>query len=215
MEALLSNGPLWWDGMRNTLMFVAFTTLVGLPLGAVIAGMRVSPVAALRVAAAVFTELARNTPLTLVFFFVFFVMPRLGVTLDFTVSAVIALTFYTTAFFAEAIRSGINSVAFGQAEAARSVGLGFGLTMTEVILPQAIRSVVPPIINVIIALTKNTSVAMGFFSFMLTSVAQRLANQNGDQVLEIFLGIAFSYLLITVPLGQLADYLEKKWKVVR
>ncbi|MFA4841893.1 MAG: amino acid ABC transporter permease [Agrococcus sp.] len=215
MEALLSNGPLWWDGMRNTLVLTALTTLIGLPLGAVLAGMRVSPVAALRVAAAVFTELARNTPLTLVFFFVFFVLPRLGVTLDFFLSAVIALTFYTTAFFAEAIRSGINSVAFGQAEAARSVGLGFGLTMTEVILPQAIRSVVPPLINVIIALTKNTSVAMGFFIFVLTSVAQRLSTTNGDQVLQIFVGVALSYLLITVPLGQLADYLEQKWKVVR
>jgi glutamate transport system permease protein len=215
MEALLSNGPLWWDGMRNTLVLTALTTLIGLPLGAVLAGMPVSPVAALRVAAAVYTELARNTPLTLVFFFVFFVLPRLGVTLDFFLSAVIALSFYTTAFFAEAIRSGINSVAFGQAEAARSVGLGFGLTMTEVILPQAIRSVVPPLINVIIALTKNTSVAMGFFIFVLTSVAQRLSTTNGDQVLQIFVGVALSYLLITVPLGQLADYLEKKWKVVR
>lgn len=215
MEALLSNGPLWWDGMRNTLVLTALTTLIGLPLGAVLAGMRVSPVAALRVAAAVFTELARNTPLTLVFFFVFFVLPRLGATLDFFLSAVIALTFYTTAFFAEAIRSGINSVAFGQAEAARSIGLRFGQTMSEVILPQAIRSVVPPLINVIIALTKNTSVAMGFFIFVLTSVAQRLSTSNGSQVLEIFLGIALSYLLITVPLGQLADYLEQKWKVVR
>lgn len=215
MEALLSNGPLWWDGMRNTLVLTALTTLIGLPLGAMLAGMRVSPVAALRVAATVFTELARNTPLTLVFFFVFFVLPRLGVTLDFFLSAVIALTFYTTAFFAEAIRSGINSVAFGQAEAARSVGLSFGQTMSEVILPQAIRSVVPPLINVIIALTKNTSVAMGFFIFVLTSVAQRLANSNGSQIIEIFLGVALSYLLITVPLGQLADYLEQKWKVVR
>ncbi|WP_413316286.1 amino acid ABC transporter permease [Agrococcus sp. 1P02AA] len=215
MEALLSNGPLWWDGMRNTLMLTAITTLIGLPLGAVLAGMRVSPVAALRVAAAVFTELARNTPLTLVFFFVFFVLPRLGVTLDFFLSAVIALSFYTTAFFAEAIRSGINSVAFGQAEAARSIGLRFGQTMSEVILPQAIRSVVPPLINVVIALTKNTSVAMGFFIFVLTSVAQRLSSSNGSQIIEIFLGVALSYLLITVPLGQLADYLEKKWKVVR
>ena len=87
--------------------------------------------------------------------------------------------------------------------------------MTLVILPQAIRSVVPPIINVIIALTKNTSVAMGFFVFVLVSVAQRLSNTNGDQTIWIFLGIALSYLLITVPLGQLADYLEQKWRVQR
>ncbi|GAA2174693.1 amino acid ABC transporter permease [Agrococcus versicolor] len=215
MQALFENGDLWLQGMGSTLMLVAITTLIGLPFGAVLAGMRVSPVAAFRVASTIYIEVARNTPLTLVFFFMAFVLPRVGLTLDFLVGAVAALTFYTSAFFAEAVRSGINSVAVGQAEAARSVGLGFGQTMTLVILPQAIRSVVPPLINVIIALTKNTSVAMGFFVFVLTSVAQRLSNDYGNQALQIFIGIALSYLIITVPLGQLADYLEKKWRVQR
>lgn len=215
MQALFENGGLWLEGLGSTALLVLLTTLIGLPLGAVLAGMRVSPVAALRVASAVYTELARNTPLTLIFFFFAFVLPRVGLTLDFFIGAVAALTFYTSAFFAEAVRSGINSVHVGQAEAARSIGLGFGQTMTLIVLPQAVRSVVPPIINVIIALTKNTSVAMAFFVFVLTSVAQRLANTYGDQALQIFVGIAFSYLIITVPLGQLADYLEKKWRVQR
>lgn len=215
MQALFENPDLWLQGMGSTLLLVLLTTLIGLPLGAILAGMRVSPVAAFRVASAIYVELARNTPLTLVFFFTAFVLPKVGLTLPFFIGAVSALTFYTSAFFAEAVRSGINSVPVGQAEAARSVGLGFGQTMSLIILPQAIRSVVPPLINVIIALTKNTSVAMGFFVFVLTSVAQRLSNVYGNQAIWIFVGIALSYLIITVPLGQLADYLEKKWRVQR
>ncbi len=215
MQAIFENLPLWLQGMGMTLLLTGLVTLIGLPLGVLLAGMRVSPVAALRVVAAVWTEIARNTPLTLVFFCTAFVLPKLGIVLDFTVGAVIALTYYTSAFFAEAVRSGINSVPIGQAEASRSIGLGFGQTMTLVVLPQAFRSVLPPLINVVIALVKNTSVAMGFFVFVLVSVAQRLSNVYGDQSLQIFFGIALSYLLITVPLGQLVDHLERKWSVQR
>ncbi|WP_404313046.1 amino acid ABC transporter permease [Agrococcus terreus] len=215
MQAIFENLPLWAQGMGMTLMLTAITTLIGLPLGILLAGMRVSPVAAFRVTAAVWTEVARNTPLTLVFFFTAFVLPKLGIVLDFTVGALIALTYYTSAFFAEAVRSGINSVPLGQAEASRSIGLGFAQTMGLVVLPQAFRSVLPPVINVIIALIKNTSVAMGFFVFVLVSVAQRLSNVYGDQALQIFFGIALSYLLMTVPLGQLVDFLERKWSVQR
>jgi glutamate transport system permease protein len=215
MQAILENWPLWLQGMGATLLLTAVVTLIGLPIGILLAGMRVSPVAALRVVAAVWTEVARNTPLTLVFFFTAFVLPKLGLVLDFTLGAVIALTYYTSAFFAEAVRSGINSVPMGQAEASRSIGLGFGQTMSLVVLPQAFRSVLPPVINVVIALVKNTSVAMGFFVFVLVSVAQRLSNEYGDQSLQIFVGIALSYLIITVPLGQLVDALERKWSVQR
>ncbi|GAA1425987.1 amino acid ABC transporter permease [Agrococcus citreus] len=215
MQALLENWPLWLQGMGATLLLTAVVTLIGLPIGILLAGMRVSPVAALRVVAAVWTEVARNTPLTLVFFFTAFVLPKLGIVLDFTLGAVIALTYYTSAFFGEAVRSGINSVPLGQAEASRSIGLGFGATMRLVILPQAFRSVMPPVINVVIALVKNTSVAMGFFVFVLVSVAQRLSNVYGDQSLQIFVGIALSYLILTVPLGQLVDHLERKWSVQR
>lgn len=215
MQALLENWPLWLQGMGATLLLTAITTLIGLPIGILLAGMRVSPVAALRVLATVWTEVARNTPLTLVFFFTAFVLPKLGIILDFQLGAIIALTYYTSAFFAEAVRSGINSVPIGQAEASRSIGLGFGQTMGLVVLPQAFRSVLPPLINVIIALVKNTSVAMGFFVFVLVSVAQRLSNTYGDQALQIFFGIALSYLLLTVPLGQLVDHLERKWSVQR
>ena len=96
----------------------------------------------------------------------------------------------------------------GQAEAARSLGLRFDQVLTLVVLPQAVRMVIPPLINVFIALTKNTSVAGGFFVFELFSVGKRLANLHGSAVVPILLGIACFYLLITVPLGQLSHRLE-------
>ncbi len=210
MNAVTDNLGLFALGFGNTLMLLGGTLLFALPLGILIAAMRISPVGSLRATASVYTELLRNTPLTLVFFFMTFVLPRLGIIVDFVPAAIVALTLYTAPFFAEAIRSGINSVPLGQAEAARSIGLSFGQSVSLVILPQAIRSVVPPLINVTIALTKNTSVATGFFVFTLVSVLTRLIRSNPTELVIIFLGIAVCYLLITIPLGQLAERLEKR-----
>lgn len=215
MQAILENLDLYWQGMSMTLWLLGFSTLISLPLGIVLAAMRVSPVAALRGVAIGYTELMRNIPLTLIFFFTAFVLPRLVGRIDAQYGAVIALTVYTAAFFAEAIRSGINSVPVGQAEASRAVGLTFSQTLSSVILPQAVRSVVPPIINVVIALTKNTSVAAGFLVVVLPNVFQRLTNEYAGQAIPIFLGVAACYLIITIPLGQLGDRLEKRWVVSR
>ena len=147
----------------------------------------------------------------LVFFLIIVVLPTLQ--LGFAnpkIGAFIALSMYTSAFVAEAIRSGINGVPIGQAEAARSVGLNFGQTVQLIILPQALRMVVPPMINVLIALTKNTSVAGGFAVVELFAVSKGLANQHGNAVIQILLGIAACYLVITIPLGQVAARIERK-----
>jgi glutamate transport system permease protein len=215
VDAVFQNLDLYWQGFSATLRLLAITTLIALPAGVVLAGMRVSPVAALRGIATGYTEILRNTPLTLVFFFEAFVLPRLVGKVDFEAGAILALSLYTTAFFAEAVRSGINAVPVGQAEASRAIGLTFGQTLGHVVLPQAVRTVVPPIINVIIALTKNTSVAAGFFVVVLPNVFQRLTNDYAGQAIPIFIGVALCYLIITVPLGQLGDRLEKRWAVAR
>ena len=114
-----------------------------------------SPVPTLSAAGATYVELVRNTPLTLVFFFAVFVLPQVDIILPFFVFAVMALTIYHAAFFCEAVPLSINAVGVGQAEAARSIGLTFGQTLQLVVLPQAIRTVIPPLINVVIALIKN------------------------------------------------------------
>ena len=162
MDAIVENFPRFVDAFLVTLRLLAISGAGALVLGTIIAALRISPVAALRGFATVYTEVLRNTPLTLVLFFCASVLPRLEVRLEYTVAAIIGLTLYTSPFVAEAIRSGVNGVAVGQAEAARAIGLRFGQTVGLIVLPQAIRMVIPPLINVLIALTKNTSVAAGF-----------------------------------------------------
>ncbi len=215
MEQLFSLLPEFWAGFRVTLLLLVVSGVLALILGTVIAAMRISPVAALRGFAAFWTEIARNTPLTLIFFFTAFVLPMLGVRLPYILLAFIALTYYTSPFVAEALRSGINGVPIGQAEAARSIGLGFGQTVSLVVLPQAFRMTVPPLINVFIALTKNTSVAGGFFVVELFATTRQLANDNGNIVLPILFTAAALYLVVTVPLGLAAGQLEKRWVVRR
>ena len=109
----------------------------------------------------------------------------------------------------------INGVPVGQAEAARSIGLGFSQTLTLVIMPQAIRMVIPPLINVIIALTKNTSVAGGFFVAEMFAAGRFIANDRGDAVITVLLSVAFFYLVVTITLGRLAAVVEKKVAVLR
>ncbi|MDZ8171342.1 amino acid ABC transporter permease [Microbacterium xanthum] len=215
MDQLWSLMPEFWEGFRVTLLLLVVSGVLALILGTAIAAMRISPVPVLRGFAAAWTEIARNTPLTLVFFFTAFVMPMLGVRAPYLLLAFVALTYYTSPFVAEALRSGINGVPVGQAEAARSIGLGFRQTVSLVVLPQAFRMTVPPLINVFIALTKNTSVAGGFFVVELFATTRQLANDNGNLVIQILLVAAALYLVITVPLGFAAGRLEKRWVVAR
>jgi glutamate transport system permease protein len=128
---------------------------------------------------------------------------------------VMALTIYHAAFFCEAVRSGINAVGVGQAEAARSIGLTFGQSLQLVVLPQALRTVIPPLINVVIALIKNSSIAAAFAVVELTATGTRLANANGDAVIPILAGVAVCYLFLTLPSGWLAGRLERRVAVLR
>lgn len=210
MDAVLDNLPLYWEGFTATLVLTLAAGGLSLLVGTLLGILRVAPLAVLRAGGTVYVEIARNTPVTLVFFFTAFVLPRLGATLDFTVGAVLALTLYTSAFVCEAIRSGINSVGVGQAEAARALGLTWSQTVRLVVLPQALRSVVPPLINILIALTKNSSVAGAFFVAELFNVGRRLANERSDATAAVLLGVAAFYLLITVPAGLLANRIERK-----
>ncbi|NLT25265.1 MAG: amino acid ABC transporter permease [Microbacteriaceae bacterium] len=215
MQAILENLDMVGAGFGVTLQLLLFGAIGASVIGMLVAFLRISPVAALRSIATVYTELVRNTPLTLVFFLIIVVLPVLNLGVDSKVGAFIALSIYTSPFVAEALRSGINGVPLGQAEAARSLGMNFGQTITNVIFPQAARMVVPPLINVFIALTKNTSVASGFVVVELVAVSKILANQYGNQVVPLLIGIALCYLVITIPLGLVAAYIERKVAVLR
>ncbi len=215
MDAVIEYLPLFLEGFRNTLGLLVLSGLGAMAIGLVIAAMRISPVGSLRSFATVYTELVRNAPLTLVLFFCAILLPYLQFQPGYFTLAVIGLMVYTSPFVAEALRSGVNGVAVGQAEAARSIGLTFGQTLSFIVMPQAIRMVVPPLINVFIALTKNTSVAGAFFVFELFGAAREITNDRGDAVIPILLAVAFFYLVITIPLGLIAGRIERKVAVLR
>ncbi len=215
MDAVLDNLDTYREGFVTTLELSVLSSALALVLGTLLAAMRVSPVPTLRAAGAAYVELVRNTPLTVVFFFVVFVLPQLDILLPYFAFAVIALTVYHAAFFCEAVRSGINAVGVGQAEAARSIGLTFGQSLRLVVLPQAFRTVIPPLINVVIALIKNSSIAAAFGVVELTATGTRLANANGDAVIAVLAGVAVCYLVLTLPSGWLAGRLERRVAVAR
>jgi glutamate transport system permease protein len=213
---LADNFELLRDAFLTTLSLAVVSGICALVLGTLLTAMRVSPVKPLRGAAAFYVEIFRNTPLTVVFFFLAFGIVEIDLQFPTRfITAVAALSLYTAAFVSEALRSGINSVPPGQAEAARALGLDFRQTLTSVVLPQAFRTVVPPLGNVWIALAKNTSIAAGFAVTELAAALVRLTNQNADQLLTVFLAIVAAYLVITLPSAWLIGVIERRTAILR
>jgi len=214
VSTLTDNWPLFRDGFLNTIKLFLLAGVGSIVFGTLLGAMRVSPVPAFRVFGAVYVNLLRNTPLTLVFFFVAFGFPYLQVNLSFFVFAVIALTAYHSAFVCEAIRSGINTVALGQAEAARAIGLTFGQSLRFVVLPQAVRAVVPPLASVVNALLKNTTIAAGFSVAEAASIRANLS-ELGYPVLAGLAWMVIGFLLLVLPIATVQRRLERKWRVAR
>jgi glutamate transport system permease protein len=207
-----------WDvflrafGMTIALFLVSATA--AMIWGTILGAFRVSPVPALRVFGAGYVNLVRNTPLTLVFFFVAFGFPYLEINFSYFVFALIALSLYTSAFVCEAVRSGINTVPVGQAEAARGIGLTFAQTLRFVVLPQAFRAVVPPLGSILIALLKNSTIASGFSVAEAGALRANLTEQS-YQSLPILLWVVIGFLILVIPLSVTQRRLERRWKVSR
>jgi glutamate transport system permease protein len=215
VDDVFSNFDLVLEAFGLTLELLVISGVLSLLLGTVLAAFRVGPVSVLSRFGALYVNLVRNTPLLVVFIFVFFALPKLDVQLPFLVKGCLALTVYTSAFVCEAMRSGINAVSVGQAEAARAIGLTFGQTMQLVVLPQALRAVVPPLASVLIALAKNTSVAAGFGLLEATARMRGFTNNNADDRTLIFLTFAIGYIVIVEVISAGAFGLERRWKAAR
>lgn len=217
MGALIDNADLVWKAFAMTLWLSVAAGVLSLVWGVLLAAFRVSPIAPLRTFGTAYVAVFRNTPLTLLFLFLLVgAPPLLGITLPLgIIMAITAMTLYTATFVCEVVRSGVNSVGVGQAEAARSIGLSFFQTLGQVVLPQAFRSVIPPLINVYIAHVKNTSVAAGFTVFELTALSQRLANTNATEVIGVFVGVGLCYLVVTIPMGLASQRIERKVAIAR
>ncbi|MGK5732304.1 amino acid ABC transporter permease [Streptomyces sp. URMC 124] len=214
MNVLTDNLSLYGKGLLGTVELTVYASLLALVLGFVMASFRVAPVGSLRVFGTVWVTVLRNTPLTLLFFAVLLGLPRFGVVLPFELFAVLALGCYTSAFICEALRSGINTVPTGQGEAARSLGMTFGQTLSLVVLPQAFRSVIPPVGSTLIALAKNSAIA-GSFSVTELLGTYKPLNELGYSVIWSFIWIAVGYLIVTLSISAIFNVLEKRWGVPR
>ena len=221
MDALIAEFPRFVDGFLGTLRLCLFAAVGALLIGTLLAGFRVSPVPPLRFAGTAWVTVFRNSPLVVALFLFAFGLPQVGVVFPtfggnaFFWPGVTALSFYTAAFVCEAVRSGINSVPAGQAEAARAVGLTFQQSLGSVVLPQALRTVVPPLGSVIIAMIKNSAVvgAFGVTGELFSVDAGNTA--LGYSALSSLTGVAIAYLVITIPAGVALGVIERKFEVKR
>ncbi|MET9519111.1 amino acid ABC transporter permease [Streptomyces sp. NPDC002994] len=215
MNVLLDHLPEFRDGFIGTVLLTAASALLAMVLGVVMAGFRVSPVPPLRFFGAAWVTLFRNTPLTLLFLVAWFVVPAVfGTGMNPWTKALLALGFYTSAFVCEAVRSGVSTVPLGQAEAARSLGMTFSQTLRMIVLPQATRTVIPPLSSIFIALTKNSAIA-GAFSVTELFGVQKLLSDKGFAIAPIFLWVALAYLVITFTISGLFRLLERRLEVAR
>ncbi|MFL9678536.1 amino acid ABC transporter permease [Streptomyces sp. KL110A] len=214
MDVLTENFSLYGEGFLGTLELTVYASALALVLGFVMAAFRVAPVGSFRVFGTVWVTILRNTPLTLLFFAVMLGLPRFGLVLPFELFAVLALGCYTSAFICEALRSGINTVPVGQGEAARSLGMSFTQTLGAVVLPQAFRSVIPPIGSTLIALAKNSAIA-GAFSVTELLGTYKTLSELGYNIIWTFVWIAVGYLIITLSISAVFNVMEKRWGVAR
>lgn len=209
----------FWTTVQLTLL----SAICSLVLGTVLAGMRVSPVPLMRGFGAAYVNIVRNIPLTVIIVFTSLGLSNifgvaLGAADDFDTKffrlAVLGLSMYTATFVCEALRSGINTVPVGQAEAARALGLSFVQVLMLIVLPQAFRTVIGPLTNVLIALTKNTTVAAAI-GVAEAALLMKEMIENEAQLLLIATIFALGFVVLTLPTGLLLGWLGKRLAVKR
>ncbi|MED7824266.1 amino acid ABC transporter permease [Streptomyces chiangmaiensis] len=206
-----------------TVKLTVFSALGSLVWGTLLAAMRVSPVPLMRGFGTAYVNIFRNIPLTVLIVFTSLGLADIfGVTMgasdDFKLQgfrlAVLGLAAYHAAFVCEALRSGINTVPVGQAEAARAIGLSFSQSLRLVVLPQAFRAVIGPLANVLIALTKNTTVAAAI-GVAEAAYLMKAMIENEAQLVAIGAVFAFGFVVLTLPVGLLLGWLGKRLAVKR
>ena len=226
MDAIVENFDIVVQGYADTLALFVIAGIGSLLFGTLLASMRVGPIRVLNRAAGLYVTLVRNTPLLVILIFMRKAGPKVGISFNFVdlqigelrinnlfTACVVGLIIYTSAFVCEAIRSGVNAVPLGQAEAARAIGLPFSGSMRHVVLPQAFRATVPPLASVQIALLKNTTVA-GALGVLEAFVRLRgLLNDYPTDRIVLFLFFAFVFVVLVEIVSFFAHRLERRWRV--
>ncbi|MBO0677015.1 amino acid ABC transporter permease [Mycolicibacterium sp. S2-37] len=226
MEIFTEYRPQIFEAFWTTIQLTVFSAVGALVLGTVLAAMRLSPVPVLNWVGTSYVNVIRNTPLTLIILFCSFGLSQtLGITLvdpQSTTSiedsnfrlAVIGLTVYTASFVCETVRSGVNTVPLGQAEAARSLGLTFSQNLRMILLPQAFRAVLIPLGSVLIALTKNTTIASAI-GVAEAALLMKEMIENTAALMVVGSIFATGFILLTLPLGLGFGWLGKRWAVAQ
>jgi glutamate transport system permease protein len=216
-----------WGAFWVTVQLTVFSALGALVIGTIVAVMRVSPVRSLRTAGTLYVNTIRNTPLTLIILFCSIgLWGQLGIALASRESptylddnsfrlAILGLAVYHASFVAEALRSGINTVPVGQAEAARAIGLSFIPSLRLVILPQAFRGAVAPLANVLIALTKNSTVASAIGVIEAAALMKEMTENRADVLFLVFAIFALGFVILVLPTGALLTAVSKRVAVRR
>jgi glutamate transport system permease protein len=232
MDTIADNYELIGISFAATVLLFIFSGIASLLLGALLVTLRVGPIAVMRRAAATYVTLVRNTPLLIILLFFLIAAPKIGINfqfVDIVIStgwgdirmtnafggAVVGLSLYTASFVCEALRSGVNAVPLGQAEAARAIGLPFTGVMSNVVLPQAIRAALPPLASTMIALLKNTTVAIAVGVLEAAYALKQILNdQPGDRwwLLAVFAGV---FVVLVEIVSFFSTRQERRWRVAR
>lgn len=197
-------------GLGVTLMVAFIAIILSFIFGSILGILRYAKIPILSKVVAVCVEAVRNLPLLLIIFFTYFALPEVGIKMSIMMAAISALVIFESAMLSEIVRSGLNSIEKGQIEAARSSGLTYIQTMRHIILPQALRRMVPPIVSQFISLLKDTSLAVVISLPELLHNGQIINGKNVNYVIPTFLLIAVMYFLVNYTLSILASRLENK-----
>ena len=196
-------------GLQETLRLSSFAVVMGFCIGSVVGLMRLSRIAPLRLVAGAYVEFIRGTPLLVQLAILYFGLPSIGIDFSARTAAIIGLSINSGAYVAEIVRAGILSIDKGQMEAARSLGMSGLMAMVYVILPQAFRRIIPPLVNELIILIKDSSLLSVIGVTELMRAGQHIrARTYAD--FEIFTAVAILYFIVTFTLSNILGVLERR-----
>lgn len=214
MDFVLTNAGALGQALETTVLMAVVSGVGAIVLGVLVTAARISPIPVLRGAAFAYVQFFVNVPLLALLVLVVFALPDAGLLLPLTPTAIIVLIVYEAAYVAEAVRSGVNTVATGQVEASRALGFTLGQTLRLVVVPQALRAAVQPIGNVMIALTMNTALAAAVGVVEFTSAVNKV-NLVQAQPIPIFTGAGLVYMALALVIGLGAGRIERRVAIRR
>lgn len=198
------------EGFWVTLQVAIISIILSFIIGGLVGIIRYAKVPVLSQTLALIVETVRNLPLLLIIFFTYFALPEIRIKLEIIPAAIVALTIFESAMLSEVIRSGLKSIDKGQMEAARSSGLSYTQALIHIILPQALRRMVPPIVSQFISLLKDTSLAVVISLPELTHHGQIIYGQSQKYLIPILILVALMYFIVNYSLSLVAQRLELK-----